>query len=85
LEAIVNLLRKSWPDVLVVVGVIWLSWSCSAYSGYGSVDGHVDDGNGEVSGDFSISYSDEERLQIVLGAASIAVGALAKFNRRNLA
>ena len=77
-----NLLRRMWADVLVVVGAMWLAYSCSAYSGYGNVDGQVDGGSGEVSGDISISYSDGERLQIMCATAAVAIGALAKVNKR---
>ena len=31
-----NALRRWWPDVLIVVGVTWLAFACSAYAGDGS-------------------------------------------------
>ena len=77
-------LRRWWPDLLVVVGVAWLSYACSAYAGDGSLEGQIDpDDGGDVSGDFSIGYTDAERLNIVGAATVTALGVLAKVNRRD--
>jgi len=77
-----NVIRRWWPDVLVVVGVAWLSFACSAYAGDGGVDGTLDEGGGEVSGDFSLGYTDVERINIVAATVVTTVGVLAKINRR---
>src|SRR5215510_6337588 len=77
-----NALRRWWPDVLVVVGVAWLSFACSAYGGDGDIDGQLDEGGGDVSGDILIGYSDADRVSIAGAATLITVGALAKINRR---
>ena len=79
-----NALRRWWPDLIVVVGVAWLSFACSAYGGDGDVDGQLDDGGGEVSGDFLIGYSDGDRVSIAGAATLITIGALAKINRREI-
>ena len=81
-ETAMNLVRKWWPDVLVVVGVAWLSFACSAYAGDGGVDGQLDSGGGEVSGDISIGYTSGERLNIAAASALTTIGVLAKINRR---
>ena len=77
-----NALRRWWPDLIVVVGVAWLSFACSAYGGDGDVDGQLDEGGGEVSGDILIGYSDGDRVSIAGAATLITIGALAKINRR---
>jgi hypothetical protein len=79
-----NALRRWWPDVLVVVGVAWLSFACSAYGGDGDLDGQLDDGGGDVSGDFLIGYSDGDRVSIAGAATLITIGGLAKINRREI-
>jgi hypothetical protein len=81
-ETAVNLVRKWWPDVLVVAGVAWLSFACSAYAGDGGVNGQLDSGGGEVSGDISIGYTSGERLNIAAASALTTIGVLAKINRR---
>lgn len=77
-----NAFRRWWPDVLVVVGVAWLSFACSAYGGDGDIDGQLDDGGGDVSGDILIGYTDADRVSIAGAATLITVGVLAKINRR---
>jgi hypothetical protein len=77
-----NALRRWWPDVLVVVGVAWLSFACSAYGGDGDIDGQLDEGGGDVSGDILIGYSDTDRVSIAGAATLITIGVLAKINRR---
>jgi hypothetical protein len=77
-----NSLRRWWPDVLVVLGIAWLSFACSAYRGDGGVDGQLDQGGGDVAGDFSIGYTDGERLSIAAASALTTIGVLAKINRR---
>jgi hypothetical protein len=77
-----NALRRWWPDVLVIVGVAWLSFACSSYGGDGDVDGQLDEGGGDVSGDFTIGYTDSDRVGIAGAATLITIGALAKINRR---
>jgi hypothetical protein len=77
-----NALRRWWPDVLVVVGVAWLSFACSAYGGDGDIDGQLDEGGGDVSGDILIGYTDADRVSIAGAATLITVGVLAKINRR---
>ena len=79
-----NALRRWWPDLIVVVGVAWLSFACSAYGGDGDVDGQLDEGGGEVSGDILIGYSDGDRVSIAGAATLITIGALAKINRREI-
>jgi hypothetical protein len=79
-----NALRRWWPDLLVVVGVAWLSFACSAYGGDGDVDGQLDEGGGEVSGDILIGYSDGDRVSIAGAATLITIGALVKINRREI-
>ena len=74
--------RRWWPDVLVVVGVAWLSFACSAYGGDGDIDGQLDQGGGDVSGDILIGYTDADRVSIAGAATLITIGVLAKVNRR---
>jgi hypothetical protein len=77
-----NAFRRWWPDVLVVVGVAWLSFACSAYGGDGDIDGQLDEGGGDVSGDIVIGYTDADRVSIAGAATLITIGVLAKINRR---
>ena len=77
-----NAFRQWWPDVLVVVGVAWLSFACSAYGGDGDIDGQLDEGGGDVSGDIVIGYTVTDRVSIAAAATLITVGVLAKINRR---
>ena len=79
---LVSTWRRWWPDVLVVVGITWLSFACSAYAGDGNVDGQLDDGGGEVSGDFSVGYTDSERVSIAAASALTTIGVLGKINAR---
>jgi hypothetical protein len=60
---------------------VWLSYSCSAYYGSGTVSGELDAGSGEVSGDFFVGFGSGERLQIILAATMIAIGTLMKVSR----
>lgn len=83
-ETAMNLVRKWWPDVLVVAGVVWLSFACSAYAGDGGLDGEIDSGGGEVSGDISIGYTPGERVNIAAASALTTIGVLAKINRRRI-
>jgi len=79
-----NWFRRWWPDLLVIVGVAWLSYACSAYAGDGDLDGQIDpDDGGDVSGAFSIGYTDSERVSIVGASTVITIGVLAKINRRS--
>ena len=75
-------MRRWWPDLLILVGIAWLTYACSAFAGDGSVEGNLDQGGGDLSGDFSVGYTLEERLSIVGGAMVTAIGVLAKINRR---
>jgi len=77
-----NRLRRWWPDVLVIVGVAWLSFACSAYGGDGDIDGQLDEGGGDVSGDFAIGYNDFDRVNIAAASTVTTIGVLAKINRR---
>jgi hypothetical protein len=79
LEATMNALRRWWPDVLIVVGVTWLAFACSAYAGDGSVEGELDQGGGDVSGDISIGYTQRERVMLALASS---IGVLGKINQR---
>jgi hypothetical protein len=75
--------RRWWPDLIVLVGIAWMSYACSAYAGDGAVDGQLDDGGGDVSGDFTIGYTLPERANIVAASTVTAFGVLAKINRRD--
>ena len=75
-------LRRRWPDLLIVVGVTWLSFACSAFAGDGSLEGDIDRDGGDVAGDFSIGYTAGERLSVAAASALTAVGLLGKINRR---
>ena len=68
--------------MLVVVGITWLAFACSAYAGDGGVDGQLDDAGGEVSGDFSVGYTASERLSIAAASALTTIGVLGKVNGR---
>ena len=81
-ESPVSRVRRWWPDVLIIVGVAWLSYACSAYAGDGAVDGQLDEGGGEVSGDFTFSYTLPERINIAAASVVTTIGVLAKMNRR---
>jgi len=74
--------RRWWPDVLVVVGVAWLSFACSAYGGDGDIDGQLDEDGGDVSGDFAVGYNDFDRVNIAAASAVTTIGVLAKINQR---
>jgi hypothetical protein len=82
--AAVKLVRRWWPDVLVVAGVAWLSFACSAYAGDGGLEGQIDSGGGEVSGDLSIGYTVGERVNLAAASALTTIGVLAKINRRRI-
>jgi hypothetical protein len=77
-----NVLRRWWPDLLIVVGVSWLAFACSAYAGDGNVEGELDQGGGDVSGDISFGYTPSERIAVAASTALTAVGALGKINQR---
>jgi len=68
--------------VLIVVGIAWLSYACSAFAGDGAVDGQLDEGGGELSGDFTVSYTPPERINIAAASLVTTIGVLAKINRR---
>ena len=74
--------RRWWPDVLIVIGVVWLSYACSAFAGDGAVDGQLDEGGGDLSGDFTVSYTPAERINIAAASLVTTIGVLAKINRR---
>jgi hypothetical protein len=76
-----NPLRRWWPDLLIVVGIAWLSFACSAFAGDGSVEGQLDQGGGDVAGDFSFGYTERERLDVAVAAAVTAIGVLGKVNQ----
>jgi hypothetical protein len=78
----VTRVRRWWPDVLIVVGIAWLSDACSAFAGDGAVDGQLSEGGGELSGDFSLSYTPSERINIAAASVATTIGLLAKLNRR---
>jgi hypothetical protein len=82
LEVMVNALRRWWPDVLIVVGVTWLAFACSAYAGDGSVQGELDQGGGDVAGDISIGYTERERVVLALASSLTTIGVLGKINQR---
>ena len=77
-----NAWRRLWPDILIVIGVTWLSFACSAYAGDGGVEGELDQGGGDVAGDVSIGYTERERLNVAVATAVTTVGVLAKINQR---
>lgn len=79
-----NALRRLWPDLLIVIGVTWLSFACSAYAGDGSVEGQLDQGGGDVAGDVSFGYTERERLNLAVATAVTTVGVLAKINLRGV-
>jgi hypothetical protein len=81
-EAAMILLRRWWPDLLILVGVAWLTFACSAFAGDGSVEGQLDQGGGDVAGDVSIGYTQRERLSIAGASALTTIGVLAKINQR---
>ena len=75
-------LRRWWPDVLIVVGITWLAFACSAYAGDGSVQGELDQGGGDVAGDISIGYTQRERVMLALATSLTTIGVLGKINQR---
>ena len=77
-----NWLRRRWPDLVIVVGITWLSFACSAFAGDGSVEGQIDRDGGDVGGDFSIGYTPSERLSVAAASALTAIGLLGKINQR---
>jgi len=77
-----NALRRRWPDLLIVIGVTWLAFACSAYAGDGSLQGELDQGGGDVAGDISIGYTQRERVMIALASSLTAIGVLGKINQR---
>lgn len=77
-------LRRRWPDLLIVVGVTWLSFACSAFAGDGSVEGQIDRDGGDVAGDFSIGYTPGERFSVAAASALTAIGLLGKINQRHV-
>jgi hypothetical protein len=77
-------LRRWWPDVLIVVGVTWLAFACSAYAGDGSVEGELDQGGGDVAGDISIGYTERERVMVALATSLTTIGVLGKINQRRV-
>jgi len=79
-----NALRRWWPDLLIIVGIAWLSFACSAFAGDGSVEGQLDQGGGDVAGDISIGYTERERLDVAVAAALTAIGVLGKINQRRV-
>ena len=62
-----------WPQVLIVLGVMMLSYGCSGLSGVGGRDGGTNFG-----------YSVSERRQIAIGSAFATIGGLALIRRRGL-
>ena len=77
-----NALRGWWPDLLIVVGVTWLAFACSAYAGDGNLEGELDQGGGDVAGDISFGYTPSERIAVAAATALTAVGVLGKINQR---
>jgi hypothetical protein len=75
-------IRRFWPDVLIVAGIAWLSFACSAYAGDGSLEGAIDRDGGDVAGDVSFGYTDGERLSIAAASALTTIGVLGKINQR---
>src|SRR5262245_49951487 len=82
--AIMKTLRRWWPDLLIVVGITWLSFACAAFAGDGSVEGQLDRDGGDVAGDISIGYTERERLSVAAAAALTAIGVLGKINQRRV-
>ena len=83
-ETTVSALRRWWPDVLIVVGVTWLAFACSAYAGDGSIEGELDQGGGDVAGDISIGYTQRERVMLALATSLTSIGVLGKVNQRRV-
>jgi hypothetical protein len=83
-EAKMNALRRWWPDLLIVVGITWLSFAVSAFAGDGSVEGQLDRDGGDVAGDISIGYTERERLGVAAASALTAIGVLGKINQRRV-
>jgi hypothetical protein len=81
-EARMNWLRRRWPDLVIIVGITWLSFACSAFAGDGNIEGQIDRDGGDVAGDFSIGYTPTERLSVAAASALTALGLLGKFNQR---
>jgi hypothetical protein len=81
-EAQMKWLPRRWPDLLIVVGVTWLSFACSAFAGDGNVEGQIDRDGGDVAWDFSIGYTPGERLSVAAASALTAMGLLGKINQR---
>ena len=79
-----NVLRRWWPDLLIVVGITWLSFAVSAFAGDGSVEGQLDRDGGDVAGDISIGYTERERLSVAVASALTAIGVLGKINQRRV-
>ena len=75
-------LRRRWADLVIVVGITWLSFACSAFAGDGNVEGQIDRDGGDVAGDFSIGYTPTERLSVAAASALTALGLLGKINQR---
>jgi hypothetical protein len=73
--------RRWWPDLLIVIGIAWLAFAGSGYGGDGSVEGQLDQGGGDVAGDFSIGYTGRDRLSIAAASALTAIGVLGKINQ----
>jgi hypothetical protein len=79
-----SVLRRWWPDVLIVIGVTWLAFACSAYAGDGSIEGELDQGGGDVAGDISIGYTQRERVMLALATSLTTIGVLGKINQRRI-
>jgi hypothetical protein len=77
-----NAWRRWWPDLLIVVGVTWLAFACSAYAGDGNVEGELDQGGGDVAGELSIGYTQNERVAVAAATALTTIGMLGKINQR---
>ena len=77
-----NWLRRRWPDLVIIVGITWLSFACSAFAGDGNIEGQIDRDGGEVAGDFSIGYTPTERFSVAASSALTALGLLGKINQR---
>jgi hypothetical protein len=76
------LIRRWWPDVLIVAGIAWLSFACSAYAGDGNLEGAIDRDGGDVAGDVAFGYTEGERFSIAAASTLTAIGVLGKINRR---